>query len=56
MPTIGTKIPEEANTEFVIKDLDTVDEIREAAAVRIVSHPRPLPKRMKGARNYIGAL
>ena len=38
MPTIRTEIPKEANTEAVIKDLDTINELREAAAVRIASY------------------
>ena len=35
MPTLRTDIPEESNTESVMKDLDMVDELREAAVVRI---------------------
>ena len=35
MPTIRTKIPKEANTKDVIKDLDTTDELQEAATVCI---------------------
>ena len=42
MPTIWTEIPEEANTEAVIKDLDTADELREVAAVRITSYQQRL--------------
>ena len=42
MPTIRTKIPEEANTKVVIKDLDTTDELREAAVVRIASYQQRL--------------
>ena len=35
MPTLRTDIPEQSNTESVIKDLDMVDELCKAAAVRI---------------------
>ena len=37
MPTIRTSVLEQENVELVIKDLDTVDELRESAAIRIVS-------------------
>ena len=42
MPTLRTDIPEQSNTESVIKDLDMQDEQREAAAVRIASYHRRL--------------
>ena len=42
MPTIRTGMPEQENAELVIKDMDTVDELRESAAVRIVSYQRRL--------------
>ena len=35
MPTIWTGIPEQENAELVIKDMDTVDELRESAAICI---------------------
>ena len=38
MPTIGENIPEQGSTELMIKELDTVDELRESAAIRIVSY------------------
>ena len=38
MPTIRTEVSKEANTKAVIKDLDTTDELREAAAVRMTSY------------------
>ena len=38
MPTIRTKVPEEANAEAITKGLDTIDELQEAAAVRITSY------------------
>ena len=38
MPTLRTDLPEQSNTETVIKDLDTADELREAAVVRISSY------------------
>ena len=37
MPTIRTNVPEQGNADLVIKDLDTVDELRESAAIRIMS-------------------
>ena len=42
MPTIRTCMPEQENAELVIRDLDTVDELRESAAVRIASYQRRL--------------
>ena len=38
MPMFRTDSPEQSNAETVIKDLDIVDELREAAAVRIASY------------------
>ena len=37
-PTLRTRIPEEANAKTVTKDLDIVDELREAIVVRIESY------------------
>ena len=42
MPTLQTNMPEQSNTEFIIKELDMVDELRETAAVRIESYHRRL--------------
>ena len=42
MPTIRTNIPEQGNVDFMIKDLDIVDELRESAAIRIASYQRQL--------------
>ena len=42
MPALRTDLPEQSNAKSVIKDLDTVDELREAAAVRIASYHRRL--------------
>ena len=42
MPTIRTRMPDQRNTELVIKDLDTINELRESAAVRIASYQRRL--------------
>ena len=42
MPTLRTRIPEEANVEVVTKDLDMADELRKAAAVRIASYQQRL--------------
>ena len=44
MPTIQTEIPEKANTEAVVKDLDTVDELREVEVVRIASYQQRLAR------------
>ena len=38
MPTIRVEIPEKANAEAIDKDLDTTEELREAATVRIASY------------------
>ena len=38
MPTIRTGMPNQENAELVIKDLDTIDELRESATVRIASY------------------
>ena len=42
MPTLRTKIHKEANVEAVTKDLDMIDELREAIVVRIVSYQQRL--------------
>ena len=42
MPTIRTKVPEEASTEVIIKGLDITNELREAAVVRIASYYKRL--------------
>ena len=42
MPTLRTDIPEQSNTESMIKDLDMADELREIAAVRIASYHHKL--------------
>ena len=38
MPMLRTNLPKQSNTETMIKDLDTTDELREAEAVRIASY------------------
>ena len=38
MPTLRIDLPEQSNTETVIKDLDTTNELREAVVVRITSY------------------
>ena len=38
MPTLQTDLAEQSNAETVIKDLDTANELREAAAVRMASY------------------
>ena len=40
MPTLRTRIPKEANAEAVTQDLDIADELREAAAMRIMSYQK----------------
>ena len=42
MPAILAEIPEEANVEAIARDLDTTDELREAAAMRIASYKQRL--------------
>ena len=42
IPTIRIGIPEETSTEAIIKDLDTADELREAAAIHISSYQQRL--------------
>ena len=38
MPRLRTDLPEQSNIETLIKDLDTADELREEATVRIASY------------------
>ena len=42
MPMLRTDIPEQSSIEYVIKDLDMANELREAAVVRITSYHRRL--------------
>ena len=42
MPTFQTNMPEQSNTEFIIKELDTTYELRETAAVQVASYQRRL--------------
>ena len=42
MPNIQTRMLDQENAELVIEDLDTVDKLRESAAVRIASYQRRL--------------
>ena len=42
IPTILREILEEVNTEAIIKDLDTIDELWEAVVVRITSYQQRL--------------
>ena len=37
MPTIRTDVPEQGNADLMVKDIDTLDELRELAAIRITS-------------------
>ena len=38
MPTLRIKLPEKANTKAIAKDLDMVNELREAEIVRMASY------------------
>ena len=42
LPTIRTATPDPANEESMIRELDTSDELREAAAIRVASNQRRL--------------
>ena len=42
LSTIRTYMPEPTNEEFIIKELDTSDELREAVAIRVASYQRRL--------------
>ena len=42
MPTLQTDMLEQLSTESIIKDLDTANELRETAAVRVASYHRRL--------------
>ena len=42
MPSIRTDVPEQGNAKLMIKDLDTVDELRELPAICIASYQRRL--------------
>ena len=42
MPTLRTDIPEESNTESVMKDLDMADELGEVVAIRIAQASKPI--------------
>ena len=44
MPTLGTKILKEANTEALAKDVDMTDELREATVVCIASYQQRMTK------------
>ena len=42
LPTIHKAVPDPANEESIIKELDNSDELREAVAVRVASYQRRL--------------
>ena len=42
MPTIRTDVAEQGNTYLMVKDLDTLNELRESAAISIASYQRRL--------------
>ena len=42
MPIVRTDVLEQGNTYLMVKDLDTLDELRESTAIRIASYQRQL--------------
>ena len=44
MPTIRKNTPEQGSIELMIKELDTVDELRESASIRIASYQHRLER------------
>ena len=60
MPSVRIEIPEKANVEVVAKDLDTTNELREAADVRMESHQQRLEnlhnRRLKPRTFLLGEL
>ena len=42
MPTLLADMAEQSNTKFIIKELDTTDELRETEAIRVASYQRRL--------------
>ena len=42
MPTLQIDVPEQLSTKSIVKDLDTTDELRETAVIRIASYHRRL--------------
>ena len=60
LPTVRTDMPEPANEELIIKELDTSDELREAAEIREASYQRRLEnfynKRVKPRTFQLGDL
>ena len=48
MPTLRTKILEKANTVAIAKDLDMVNELREATTVRMTSYQQRMTNLYKG--------
>ena len=42
LPTVRASTPELANEEFIIRELDTSEELWEAAAIRVASYQRRL--------------
>ena len=60
LPTIRTATPESENAESVVRELDTSNELREAAAIRVASYQRRLAnsynKRVKPRVFHLGDL
>ena len=44
MPTIRKNTPKQENVELMIKDLDTIDELRESTTIHIASYQRQLER------------
>ena len=44
MPSIRTDVPEQGNTDLMVKDLDTLDKLRESATIRIAFYQHRLAK------------
>ena len=60
MLTLRTDVPEQLSTKFIVKDLDTADELCETTAVRVASYHRRLAnlynKRVKPRVFHLGDL
>ena len=60
LPTVRTAMPDPAYEESMIRELDTSDELREAAAIRVASYQRRLGnsynKRVKPRMFQLGDL
>ena len=48
MPTLQTEVPEKANTEAIVKDLDMTDELHEVTVVRMTSYQQRIKNLYNG--------